>query len=149
MAAERARSQTIAVAQLSSRTAAFGRREKLLTGVFEAAREGLERIPKEGNYSQVVERLLLEALPQLGAGSASVQADEAARKILVAGLLENISSELNIAIKLGEPLKHGTGVIVETEDGRMNYDNTLDTRLKRLQDTLRSAVYHILMGEPL
>ena len=60
-----------------------------------------------------------------------------------------VSRDMKVKAKLGEPLKQGTGLIVETEDGRRQYDNTLETRLGRLQDTLRSPVYHLLMGEAL
>ena len=64
-------------------------------------------------------------------------------------MLEKISEELNVPLKLGAPLKKGTGAVVETPDGHINYDNTLETRLARLQNSLRSPVYHILMGESL
>jgi len=36
---------------------------------------------------------------------------------------------------------------VSAADGKLNYDNTLETRLNRLQGTLRASVYKILMGE--
>ena len=149
VAAERVRSQAVAVTQLKSRTTALEQREKLLTSVFEAARERLADVQKEANYSQIAERLLREALNQLGAASVKVHADNVTQKSLAAGLLEKISLELKIKLQIGEPLKKGIGVIVETEDGRRQYDNTLETRLMRMQDTLRSSVYHILMGESL
>lgn len=60
-----------------------------------------------------------------------------------------MSKELNITIRLGEPLKRGLGVMVETQDGHRQFDNTLETRLRRMKETLRSPVYHILMGEAL
>ena len=50
-------------------------------------------------------------------------------------------------MKLAHPLEKGTGVVVETHDGHLQYDNTLETRLNRLQNLLRSPVYHLLMGE--
>ena len=149
VAAERVRSQAVAVTQLKSRTTALEQREKLLKSVFETARERLADVQKEANYSQIAERLLREALNQLGASSVKVHADGVTQKTLAAGLLEKISLELKIKLQIGEPLKKGIGVIVETEDGRRQYDNTLETRLIRMQDTLRSSVYHILMGESL
>jgi vacuolar-type H+-ATPase subunit E/Vma4 len=36
---------------------------------------------------------------------------------------------------------------VSAADGKLNYDNTLETRLSRLQSTLRASVYKVLMGE--
>jgi vacuolar-type H+-ATPase subunit E/Vma4 len=56
---------------------------------------------------------------------------------------------LKVKLTIKGELKQGTGVIVQTEDGRLQYDNTLETRLSRLKNALRSPVYHILMGEAL
>jgi vacuolar-type H+-ATPase subunit E/Vma4 len=38
---------------------------------------------------------------------------------------------------------------VETVDGRRQYDNTLEVRLGRMRNSLRSSVYRLLMGESL
>jgi vacuolar-type H+-ATPase subunit E/Vma4 len=54
-----------------------------------------------------------------------------------------------VEIEVGAPLEKGTGVMVESESGRMVFDNTLENRLNRLQNTLRSPVYHLLSGEKL
>jgi vacuolar-type H+-ATPase subunit E/Vma4 len=44
-------------------------------------------------------------------------------------------------------LDEGTGVVVDASAGKLHYDNTLETRLSRLQNSLRSSVYKVLMGE--
>jgi len=44
-------------------------------------------------------------------------------------------------------LEEGRGVVIDAADGRLHYDNTLETRLQRLQSTLRASVYKMLMGE--
>jgi vacuolar-type H+-ATPase subunit E/Vma4 len=48
---------------------------------------------------------------------------------------------------MGETLEQGTGVVVETLDGHRQLDNTLETRLKRMEEALRTPVYRILTGE--
>ncbi len=63
------------------------------------------------------------------------------------GVLDEISKGMKARLQLGEPLEKGTGVMVETSDGHLQYDNTLETRLNRMQGGLRSTVYHLLMGE--
>ena len=92
--------------------------------------------------------LLKEALGQLGSDSAIVQADPHSSELISRELLEPLSKELNLKLQMGEPLKEGTGVIVQTLDGHRRFDNTLETRLGRLQDSLRSPVYQVLMGGP-
>jgi len=145
--AERLRSQAIAITHLESRTLTLEQREILLQTVFEAVRKKLPKVQRDPHYDRIAQNLLREALLQLGAGSARLHADKATQKVLTASLLEKMSKGLKIRIQKGEPLKDGIGVIVETEDGRRQYDNTLETRLNRMQDALRSPVYRLLMGE--
>lgn len=145
--AERLRSQTLASAQLKARTMQLEHREKLLDRVFRAAREKLADIHKRPDYDQLAAMLLREALVQLRVNKAEIRADQATRALLEKKALGDISSELNGEYTLGDSLEEGTGVIVEAADGRLHYDNTLETRLQRLQSTLRASVYKILTGE--
>jgi vacuolar-type H+-ATPase subunit E/Vma4 len=147
--AERIRSQTLATTQLRARTQQLEHREKVLQDVFQTAHQQLPTVEQWGDYEEIALRLLREAVVQLRSKRAQVMADAELIKLLSNGVLEKISTELNVPLKLGAPLKKGTGVVVETIDGHINYDNTLETRLARLQSSLRSPVYHILMGESL
>jgi vacuolar-type H+-ATPase subunit E/Vma4 len=147
--AARIRSQAIATAQLKARTLQLERREKLLDSVFEVARQQLPTVQQWTDYGQIARRLLREALVLLGAAAVRVRADEQTRALLTDPVLAEISKELGVQVQFGALLEQGTGVIVETADGHRQVDNTLETRLSRLQDALRSPVYHLLMGEPL
>jgi vacuolar-type H+-ATPase subunit E/Vma4 len=147
--AERIRSQAIATTQLKARTLRLEHREKLLDRVFEAARQQLPAVQQGIDYDQIAHHLLREALIHLGADAAQVRADERTRMLLTDQVLTEISKEVGGQVQLGMPLKQGTGVIVETADGHRQYDNTLETRLSRLQEELRSPVYHLLLGESL
>lgn len=145
--ADRLRSQTLSSAQLKARTMQLESREKLLDRVFEAAREKLADVQKRPDYEQLVAMLLREALVQLRVSKASVRADEATRALLEKKILRDISSELNGQYTIAENLEEGRGVVIEAADGKLHYDNTLETRLQRLQGTLRSSVHKMLMGE--
>jgi vacuolar-type H+-ATPase subunit E/Vma4 len=147
--AARIRSQSIATAQLKARTLQLERREKLLDSVFTAARQQVPTVQQWTNYGQIARHLLQEALTLLGADVAQVRADEQTRALLTDPVLAEITKELGVQVQFGALLEQGTGVIVETVDGHRQADNTLGTRLSRLQDALRSPVYHLLMGEPL
>lgn len=147
--AERVRSQAIAVAQLKARTMQLEQREKLLEDVFSEARQKLANLQRDSDYEQVAENLLREALTQLKADAVKVRADKTTQEIFTTSALEKLSKDLKVKIQLGDALEKGTGVIVETLDGHRQYDNTLENRLKRMQDGLRTSVYHILMGEAL
>jgi V/A-type H+/Na+-transporting ATPase subunit E len=145
--ADRLRSQTVSSAQLKARTMQLEHREKLLDRVFLAAREKLGDIQKRPDYEQLAAQLLREALVQLRVNTADIRADQATRALLEKKALNDLSSELKGKYTLGDNLEEGIGIVVEAADGKLHYDNTLETRLQRLQGNLRASVYKVLMGE--
>lgn len=145
--AERLRSQAIATAQLKARSVELAHREQLLERVFKSVREKLPDVQKRPDYDQIAAMLLREALSQLKVNKAEVRADEASQKSLNKGALAEISRELNGEFAMAGALEEGRGVVVDAADGKLHYDNTLETRLRRLQGTLRSSVYQLLIGE--
>lgn len=147
--AESLHSQAIAAAQLGARTLRLERREKLLDRVFETARQRMPTIQQWSDYEQIVRQLIREAVEHLGADAVRIRADEQTRALLIENVLAELEQELGVQLEIGTPLEHGTGVVLETADGRRQYDNTLEARLNRWQDSLRSPVYHLLMGESL
>jgi vacuolar-type H+-ATPase subunit E/Vma4 len=147
--AEHIRSEAIAAAQLQARTLQLERREKLLDSVFETARQRLPAVQQWTDYDKIVRRLIREAAARLGADAVRIRADAQTQKLLPADVLAGLSEELGVQLQLGATLEHGVGVMAETVDGHRQYDNTLQARLSRQQDALRSPVYRLLMGESL
>ena len=145
--ADRLRSQASATSQLKSRSAQLEEREKLLDSVFEEVKKQLDAIKKRPDYDAIATLLLREALTQLRVNKAEIKADELTKKALKKGALDEISKELKGEFTLSGALEEGTGVVVDAADGKIHYDNTLETRLSRLQSALRSSVYKVLMGE--
>ncbi|HET9905965.1 MAG TPA: V-type ATP synthase subunit E family protein [Anaerolineales bacterium] len=145
--AERLRGQSVATAQLKARSTQLTHREQLLDRVFKAVKEKLPEVQNRADYDEIAAMLLREALTQLRVHKANVRADEATLKSLKKGTLRDISKELNGEFKDGDALEEGTGVVVDAADGKLHYDNRLETRLSRLQGTLRSAVYQVLTGD--
>jgi vacuolar-type H+-ATPase subunit E/Vma4 len=143
------RGQVVATNQLKARTMQLEQREKLLEEVFNSVKQRLPSVLRGSDYEKIAQRLLREAITQLGGSTVIVRADPETLKSLSTRVLEDISKETGMQIRLGDPLEKGLGVVAETEDKRRQYDNTLETRLRRMQDTLRSSVYRILMGEAL
>jgi vacuolar-type H+-ATPase subunit E/Vma4 len=145
--ADRLRSQNVSGAQLKARTLQLEQREKLLDRVFQAAREKLAEIQNRPDYEQLAAMLLREALVQLRVNKAEIRADPATRAVLEKKALKDISSELNGQFTMADNLEEGLGVVIEAAEGKLHYDNTLGTRLQRLQSTLRSSVHKLLIGE--
>jgi vacuolar-type H+-ATPase subunit E/Vma4 len=147
--ASRIHSQAVAAAQLKARTLRLERREKLLNSIFDAARKQFLTVQERADYDQIARQLTREAVVRLGAEKARILADERTQALLTDDVLSKVSEETGVQLQLGEPLERGTGVISETMDGHRNYDNTLEARLERWQNALRSPVYHLLMEESL
>jgi V/A-type H+-transporting ATPase subunit E len=141
------REHTIATAQLEAQTLRLKRREQLLERAFADARQQLSAVPQSPDYAQIASRLLREAVERLGVDEVVVRADEETRRVFGDRALADIGGELGVRLRAGEPLARSTGVVLETPDGHLRYDNTLETRLARMRDVLRTPVYHILMGE--
>lgn len=142
--ADRLRSQSSATSQLKSRSVQLEEREKILNGVFDEVRKQLSAVKKRPDYGAIAAMLAREALSQLKATEAEIRADEATQKMLK---LDDLSREMNGKFNFGEKLEEGTGVVVTASAGKLHYDNTLETRLSRLQGSLRSSVFKLLMGE--
>jgi vacuolar-type H+-ATPase subunit E/Vma4 len=145
--AERLRGQAAATAQLQARSRELGHREQLLDRVFKAAKERLSDVQKRPDYDQIAGMLVREALIQLRVKKADVRADQTTQEALREHGLDEISKELDGEFTMAEALEEGTGIVVDAADGKLHYDNTLETRLSRLQGALRSSVYKVLMGE--
>jgi V/A-type H+-transporting ATPase subunit E len=145
--AERLRGQAVATAQLKARSLQLTHREQLLDRVFKTVREKLAEVQKRPDYDQIAAQLLREALVQLRVNKAQIRGDKTTQGILEKKALAEISKELNGQFTSAGTLEDGTGIIVDAADGRLNYDNTLETRLERLESTLRASVYKILIGE--
>lgn len=142
--AERLRSQANATAQLQARSVQLEHREKLLDSVFDEVRKQLAAVKDRPDYKDIAQMLAREALTQLQATEAEIQADAATQKALN---LNALGKDLNGKFSVTGTLEEGTGVIATASGGKLYYDNTLETRLNRLQGALRSAVYKVLMGE--
>lgn len=145
--ADRLRTQAAATAQLKARSTQLAYREQLLDRVFKAVKEKLPEIQKRPDYDQIAATLLREALTQLRIKKAEIRADKGTADLLQKKALNDISNELNGQFTMGDPLEEGLGVVVDAGEGKLHYDNTLETRLNRLQNTLRASVYKMLTGE--
>lgn len=145
--AERLRGQAAATAQLKARSLQLTNREQILDRVFKSARERLPEVQKRPDYEEIAAQLVREALVQLRVNKAQVRADKTTEHLLKKGMLRDLSKELNGQFDSAAELEEGVGVVVDAADGKLHYDNTLETRLQRLEGTLRAAVYKMLIGE--
>jgi len=140
------RSQTVASAQLEAQRLRLESREQLLGRVFSEAREELRSAPQWPDYPEILGRLIGEAAANLAAEELILRADVQTEKDLSDAFLAELSGQLGVPLRRGELLNEGVGIIAETPDGHRRYQNTLEARLRRFQETLRAPVYRLLTG---
>jgi vacuolar-type H+-ATPase subunit E/Vma4 len=147
--------QAAAKAQLEAQMLKLRRREHLLEHTFDVVRQRLRTIPQRPDYADIVKHLIREAVTYLDEQTFTLEADAVTRALLSEAFLKDLAEELGVSLELApleespsirEPFE-GTGVALTTDDGHRRYDNTLEARLTRMQDDLRTAVYHILVEE--
>ncbi len=144
---ERLRGQAVATTELKARNDQLEFREQLLNQIFETTRERIPTVQQWNHYDEIAVALLKEALLHLKNYPVRVKMDPVMRKLITDARLAGIARDLQVEVTGVSELSQGTGVIVETADCHLNYDNTLETRLVRMQNSLRAPVFHILMGE--
>ncbi len=148
--------QAAAKAQLEAQMLKLRRREHLLEHTFDVVRQQLRTIPQRPDYADIVKHLIREAVTYLDEQTFTLEADAVTRALLSEAFLKDLAEELGVSLELApleespstrrEPFE-GTGVALTTDNGHRRYDNTLEARLTRMQDDLRTAVYHILVEE--
>jgi V/A-type H+-transporting ATPase subunit E len=139
--------QARAKAQLEAQMLKLQRREQVLMRTFDQARQQLATIPQRPDYADIVRHLISEAATFMGDEAFVIQADAATNRVLDAAFLEDLAQQLHVGLERGTQLEEGTGIVLMTPDGHRRYDNTLETRLTRVQDSVRTAVFHILAGD--
>jgi len=145
--AESYRRHAISAARLSAQNLKLRQREVLLNRVFEAVSEKVSKLPDTEEYGEIVQHLIRQAITRLAVEAAVIHADARTREVLDRDRLDALGRELGVELRLGDHLRKGLGVVVETPDGRCCYDNTFSSRLERMREELRNSVYEILMGE--
>jgi V/A-type H+-transporting ATPase subunit E len=145
--AKRLRSQAVATAQMKARALELEHRETLLQQVFAEAAKRLQQAPRRADYGATALELAKEALSQLRSKAGELRMDEATQRVLTKSALDTLSTATGVTVSVGKPLEKGIGVIARTPDGRLQFDNTLESRLERLKSLTRSMAYRVLMGE--
>lgn len=139
-----------AAARLAQQRIVLGGREAVLDDVLGSVAARLAAVDRIERYDEVALGLLRDAVADLGnIDDLIIHADAVTREHLSASVLNELSNVLGCRLSLGDPLTDRTGVIVESRDGRVTYDNTLQQRFTRLRSALRAEVYAILEGRDL
>ena len=120
-------------------------REQLIDAAIEQAWHALARFPEMPDATQVLTRMIAEALAALPPGAVRMHVPEAYAAIFDAA--QRAGAIPNGRVVHVEKATLAGGVIVETEDGRVRFDNSFDARGRRRRETLRRLVADTLFSE--
>ena len=125
-------------------------REEVLQQVIDQAREELQRFSGEP-YGRSVRQLAMESLRQAPGDSFVVKAaglSATEGSALVAELTAALRGEgRTVSLQFSEDAGAPRGVIVESPDGAVRWDNTYDVRLQRLREDIRRNIAPVLFEE--
>ncbi len=143
--AEQEKQRIVANAKLRARKAVLDAREDVIKLAFNAAGTKLQKLPKK-DYTKVLEKLILEGVEAIDADTVVIARKEDSRAITSA-LLKRVSEKTGFKVtKAREYINAMGGVVLRSSDGKIEVNNTFETRLERFRDELRKEVAEVLFS---
>jgi vacuolar-type H+-ATPase subunit E/Vma4 len=142
--ADQIRKKIIAESTIKARTILLESKEKLIGEAFEKAKEKLEKLPQDKNYSKILTELTIDTCTHMGGGELEIIVRKEDEKF-ISKSLNNIESDVKkitgekTTIRTSAS-KISPGLIVRRGDGKVQIDSTFQTRLELLRSELRLRV---------
>jgi V-type H+-transporting ATPase subunit E len=140
-----------------TRLKVLGARQELLDNIFEEARKKLpESVKDKKKYQGVLKGLILEGLYALNEKDVQIRARkadfDAVKKAIDEAIKEykkTTDKETSASLDESDPLPEETvgGVVIVGGKGKIEINNTLEERLKLLEDSAAPAVREALFGK--
>jgi len=123
-------------------------KESLIDAAFEKATKNLIEFAKTDAYHKCLLRLIQQSSKRVPSKELIVYANAADKAWLEKGALEELAKKTHKTLKLAKETENFVGGCkIETEDGKVTYDNTIENRLEQLKPALRSDAARILFAE--
>jgi vacuolar-type H+-ATPase subunit E/Vma4 len=125
--------------------------EKLYRDLIERARENLRDLVDGPAYAEIIENLIVEGAIGLPPGRVSVTVSSDERIHVDEKLLRRAERRVSdltgsaVSLTLSPEPAGRQGVLLRSEDGRMNYNNLIDARIPRKMDRIRGLMYESLL----
>ncbi len=123
-------------------------KEESVDKAFETALDKLEAFAETPKYHDYLFRLIIEATKRIDSKNLILQVNAKDKTWLTQEILQSLSKKLKVNLKLSDQTKVCIGGCkIQTEDSKITYDNTIDSRFQELKLTLRTDVARILFEE--
>lgn len=122
-------------------------KEDLVDAAFEKALLKLKEYVNTEAYQAYLPRLVERVAEKIGQNNLVVQVNKSDQGLLTTEVMKCLSKKLQVDLKLSEQAGNFIGgCIIQTADGKIIYDSTIDSRLQELKPTLRVEVAKLLFG---
>lgn len=124
------------------------KKEELVDLAFEKALGKLEAFVETERYHEYLIKQIEEATEKIGSRKLILQVNAKDKVWLRQETLKRLSERLQLELKLARQTQVCIGGCkIQTQDGKVTYDSTIDSRLEELKQTLRTQVAKILFVE--
>lgn len=123
-------------------------KEELVDEAFEKATAKLKIYVETNEYETYLLKLIENIANKMEQKFLLIEVNERDKTYLTADVLKKISKKTKTELKFSEQTSNCIGGCkVQTEDGKIVYDCTLDNRIKELKPDLRAQIAKSLFGE--
>jgi V/A-type H+-transporting ATPase subunit E len=151
--AEREQQRVLADAKMQVKREIFDVKEDLIKKSFGDAEERLKKLADSPEYSEILEKMIVESAVVVGGGSLEVLVRKNDRALLSGEVLADLGKEISKATGEDTELELSDdvittigGAIVRSKSGSIEANNTIESRISRLRSELRFKVAEILFG---
>lgn len=146
--AETERRKIYSITEVEMRNRLLTAKEQLVDAAFERAIAKFKNFVETDEYKAYLLKLIADIAKRIGRNNLIVEVNAIDASWLTEEKLKSVAKELQIDFKLVKSNERFIGgCIIQTGDGKIIYNSTLDTRLEELKPTLRVEVAKILFGE--
>lgn len=146
--AEAEKRKIASVTEVEIRNRLLQTKEDLVDVAFEKALVKLKEFVKTEEYHDYLLKLIVDVAKKIGQKDLVVQVNARDSEWLTEDVLKRLSKKMHFELRLSEKTEdYVGGCIIQTADGKIIYDNTIDNRLQELKPTLRVEVAKILFKE--
>ncbi len=133
--AEKIEKQIIGSSDLEARNKALLLVEESTSKVFEKAKEQIQNIPHNSEYSNLISSLITQATEALGTSEIIVYTNSKDKDIVQSAISKISGAELS-----SEEIECMGGIKATSKDGSMTFENTIDARFERMKPLIRKNI---------
>jgi V/A-type H+-transporting ATPase subunit E len=136
------------ITEVEMRNRLLQTKEDLVDVAFEKALFELKNFVETEDYHDYLLKTIQNAAKRIGQKDLVVQVNAKDKDWLTVDVLKRLSKKLHCELRLSDKTEdYLGGCIIQTEDGKIIYDVTIDNRLQELKPVLRVELSKTLFGD--